>query len=201
MKILKKMARKLITIHPGANVLEALNILHQNSILHLPVVNGDDFVGFVSEADIRQVLLLPGANDIKIAEIMNKEPVTISPDETMEEAARLIYRYKTGGIPVVDNNKLVGIITVGDILSAFIEMMGVLQASSRIDVVLGESPEAFENVSRIIKENGGEIISVGMGTTPEGKDKFYFFRLKKCTTNRIAESIKNNGYKIISVIE
>lgn len=194
------MARKLVTINPHAKVLDALNLMHQNSIRHLPVVDSDAFVGFIAESDIRQVLLLPGGNDINIEEVMNKNPVTIGPEENMEEAAKLIYHYKTGGLPVIENGKLVGIITVGDILAEFIEIMGVLQASSRIDVVLGENPEAFEKVSRIIKQKGGEIISVGMGNTPEKNRKFYFFRLKKCAVDPIAKSLADNGYEVVSVI-
>jgi len=194
------MARKLITINPQAKIIDALNLLHQHSIRHLPVVDGDVFAGFITEAEIRQVLLLPGGNDIRVSEVMNKNPVTIGPEENMEEAAKLIYHYKTGGLPVLENGKLVGLITVGDILAEFIEIMGVLQASSRIDVILGENPEAFEKVSRIIKQKGGEIISVGMGDTPDKKKKFYFFRLKKCTVDPIAQSLAANGYEVVSVI-
>ncbi len=201
MKIKRRMARKLITISPRANVLDALNLLHQNDIRHLLVVDGEEFVGFVSESDIRQVLLLPGGNEIKIEEVMNKDPITIGPEENLEEAAKLIYHYKLGGLPVLEDGKLVGIITVGDILAAFIQIMGVLQASSRIDVILGENPEAFEEVSRIIKQNGGDIISVGMGDAADRDKKFYFFRLKKCDVDQIAESIAAKGYEVVSVIE
>jgi len=200
-KIKKRMAQKLITITPDATVLDALNLLHKHSIRHLPVVSGESFTGFVSESDIRQVLLLPGGNDVKIDEIMNREPVTIGPEDNLEVAAKLIHDYKIGGLPVVEDQKLVGIITVEDIMAAFIEIMGVLQASSRIDVVLGETPEAFESVSRIIKQNGGDIISVGMGDTEGKNKKFYFFRLKKCDVDRIAESIAGRGYEVVSVIE
>jgi acetoin utilization protein AcuB len=195
------MAQKLITISPQANVLDALNLLHQHSIRHLPVVDGDEFAGFVSESDLRQVLLLPGGNEIKIEEVMNRDPVTITSDENLEEAAKLIYKHRLGGLPVVDNGKLVGLITVGDILAAFIELMGVLQASSRLDVMLGEDPQAFENVSRIIKQSGGDIISVGMGEVGEDKKKFYYFRLKKCNIDSIAESVEKSGYEVISAIE
>lgn len=200
MKIKRRMARKLITIPPQAKIIDALNTLHQHSIRHLPVVEGETFVGFITEAEIRQVLLLPGGSDITVAEVMNKNPVTIGPEENLEEAARLIYHYKLSGIPVVEQGKLVGIITVGDILAEFIEIMGVLQASSRIDVILGENPEAFEKVSRIIKQKGGEIISVGMGNTPDKKKKFYFFRLKKCAVDPIANALRDHGYEVVSVI-
>lgn len=191
----------MVTINSSATALDALNLLHKNNIRHLPVVDGEDFVGFVSEPDLRQVLLLPGGNEIRIHEVMDREPATIGPEENLEEAAKLIYHYKLDALPVLDDGLLVGIITVSDILAAFIEIMGVLHASSRIDVVLGENPEAFEDVSRIINRNGGDIISVGMGTAPQDDRKLYFFRLKKCDVDSIAESVSEKGYEVVSVIE
>ncbi len=201
MKINRKMAQTLVTVGPDANILDVLNVLHQNSIRHLPVIDGKKFAGFLSESDIRQVLLLPGGKDMKVEEVMNREPITIGPEENLEDAAKLIYRYKIGGLPVLDDGKLVGIITVGDILAAFIEIMGVLQASSRIDVVLGEHPEAFEDLSRLIKAEGGEIISVGMGSIPDEEGNICFFRLKKCDVNRLVDVIEDNGYEVGAVIE
>jgi acetoin utilization protein AcuB len=194
------MVRRLITINPDAKVSDAVHLMKKHSIRHLPVIDEDEFAGFISESDIRQVLVLPGADQISINEVMIKDPITISPDENLEDAARVIFQYKIGGLPVIEHGKLVGIITVGDILAAFIEIMGVLQSSSRIDVVLGDKPQAFEEVSRIVKENGGEIISVGMGTHPDNKKKVYFFRLRKCDMEPIAEAIKQKDYEIVSVI-
>jgi len=200
-KINRRMAQKLITVSPDANVLDVLNVLHQNSIRHLPVMEDEKFVGFLSESDIRQVLLLPGGKDMKVEEFMNRQPITIGPEENLEDAAKLIYYYKLRGLPVLDDGKLVGVITVGDILAAFIEIMGVLEASSRIDVMLGEKTEAFEDLSRLVKAEGGEIISVGMGSLPEEEGNICFFRLKKCDVGRLVNVIENNGYVVGDVIE
>jgi len=199
-KVARRMVREVITIAPSATVNDALQLLHENNIRHLPVVDRETFAGFVSETDLRQVLLLPGGNSILIKDVMNTDPVTIGPEENLEEAARRIYQHKIGGLPVLEDGKLVGIVTVGDILAAFIEIMGVLQASSRIDIVLGEDAEAFESVSRIIKKKGGDILSVGMGDAPGPDKKYYFFRLKKCDVDPIAESLRKGGYEVMSVI-
>lgn len=201
MKVARRMVREVITISPSATVNDALHLLHQSNIRHLPVVDRETFVGFISETDLRQVLLLPGGNDIRIEDIMDTKPITIGPEENLEEAARRIYAHKIGGLPVLEDGKLVGIVTVGDILAAFIEIMGVLQASSRIDIVLGEDAEAFESVSRIIKKKGGDILSVGMGDAPAPDKKYYFFRLKKCDVDVIAESLRKGGYEVMSVIQ
>ena len=201
MKVARRMVSKVITITSSATVNDALHLLHQNTIRHLPVVERGTFIGFVAETALRQVLLLPGGNDICIKDVMNKEPITIGPEENLEEAARLIYEHKIGALPVLENGKLVGIVTVGDILAAFIELMGVLQASSRIDIELGENPEAFESVSRIIKKAGGDILSVGMSDAHGPEKKCYFFRLNKCNVNAIADSLRQNDFSVISVIQ
>ena len=201
MKVSRRMVSDVITITSSATVTDALHLLHQKNIRHLPVVDRESFVGFVSEIELRQVSALPGGTDIPIKDVMNKEPVTIGPEENLEEAARLIYENRLGGLPVLEEGKLVGIVTVGDILSAFIELMGILQASSRIDIVLGEDPEAFESVSRIIQTKGGDIISVGMGDAQGSEKTCYFFRLKKCDVDTIADALREEDYEVVSVIQ
>jgi len=195
------MVHRLITIHPEKTITDALNLTKQSSIRHLPVEDGHKFVGFVSEFDLREVRLLPMSEDIRVQDVMIKDPVTIGPEDSLEDAARLIFNHKIGGLPVLEHGKLVGVITSKDILAAFIEIMGVLESSSRIDVVLGDRAEAFEEVSRIIKENGGNIISVGTTTHADksGK-KVYFYRLEKCDIDPIAEAIKKRHYEIVSVM-
>jgi acetoin utilization protein AcuB len=201
MKIRRKMSHKPITIGPDKTVIDALDIMRKNSIRHLPVVDGKKFVGFVSEFDLREVRLLPLSEDILVRDVMIKNPITISPEESLEDAARLIFKHKIGGLPVLENGKLVGVLTSKDILAAFIEMMGVLESSSRIDVVLGKKPQAFEEISRLIKENGGNIISVGTTThADETGKKVHFFRLEKCEVEPIVEAIKERHYEIVSVL-
>ncbi len=201
MKISKRMGQKVITINPEKSIIDALKLMKKHSIRHLPVMDGDKFVGFVSEFDVREVRLLPMAEDIKIRDVMIKDPITISADENLEDAARLIFMHEIGALPVLDHGKLVGIITSKDILAAFIEMMGVLESSSRIDVVLGDQPEAFEDVSRIIKEHGGKIISVGTTThSDKSGKKVYFFRLEKCAVEPIAATLKKRHYEITAIM-
>jgi acetoin utilization protein AcuB len=92
--------------------------------------------------------------DLTLIDLMIKRPITVTPDDDIEIAAQLIYKHKIGGMPVVKNNKPVGIITESDILRAFIDMMGILTASSRIDVVVENKPGAFKKASQIIQDKG-----------------------------------------------
>ena len=201
MKVRRRMVHKVISIHPDKTVSDALNVMKKHSIRHLPVLDGQTFVGFVSEFDLREVRFLPGSEELRVRDVMIKDPVTIGPEESIEDAARLIFDRKIGGLPVLEHGKLVGVITSKDILAAFIEIMGVLESSSRIDVVLGDKPEAFEEVSRIIKEHGGDIISVGTTTHADKSGKrVYFYRLEKCNIDPIAAAVKKKHYEIVSVM-
>lgn len=201
MEIRKLMAKKLVTIPPGTSILKAMEVMRKNSIRHLPVVDGEKFIGFLTEGDLRQASLLSMVDKISIEDVMIKNPVSISPDTRLEDAARLVFKHKIGGFPVVQGNNLVGILTIVDILKAFVEMMGLLQSSSRIDVVLGNKPHAFEDVSRVFKENHVGIISVGMVNPKDRKKKVYSFRCEKCSVDAIAESLEARGYQVASVIE
>ncbi len=152
MQVHKRMAKKLITISPGTGILKAMDLMRKASIRHLPVVEGSEFLGLVTEGVLRQASLLSIIDKVSIEDVMIKSPITISPEAGIEEAARLIFTHKIGGLPVVKGKKLVGIITAVDVLQAFVRLMGVLKSSSRIDLVLGENPQGFEEVSEVCRD-------------------------------------------------
>jgi acetoin utilization protein AcuB len=201
MKVKKRMTKKLVTIGSDAAVPDAINLMKKHSIRHLPVVAEGELIGWVTESDIREAYLASLIEQVSIGDIMIKDPLTISSDAHLEEAAALLYRHGIGGLPVVDNGKLVGVITVADIMAAFIEVMGILHESSRMDVILAGKPHAFENVSKIIRDHGSEIISVGMSAHQDRTKRIYYLRLTKCDIHAIAGDVEKIGYKVVSVTE
>ncbi|MFQ6671864.1 MAG: CBS and ACT domain-containing protein [Candidatus Tectimicrobiota bacterium] len=206
------MTTNVITASPGIDVEEAYNLMQTNGIRRLPVVDSaGTLVGIVTDRDVRQVLIpwrsskeerefYYFASEVKVEEIMTSDVVTVSPQTDIAEVARLIFNHRIGGLPVVDEEeKVVGIITAMDILAVFIEMMGVIGASSRVHVILGDDPRGFETVSKIVRDAGGEIISVGMsGAEGEGADKVYFFRLEPCEPQPIQEALQRAGYTVLA---
>jgi acetoin utilization protein AcuB len=201
MQVRQRMVRKLITIPPQTSILSALKLMRNHSIRHLPVVDGENLVGFVTEGDLRQASLLSMVDKVSIEDIMIKNPITVAPDASIDEAAKLVYAHRIGGLPVVKGKKLVGILTIVDILRSFIELMGILKSSSRLDLILGENPQAFEEVSGIFKAHGTEIISVGMSNHKDRKKRIYYFRLQKCSLQPMVSSLKRKGYQVLSVME
>ncbi len=195
------MAKKLITISPGTGILKAMDLMRKASIRHLPVVEGSEFLGLVTEGVLRQASLLSIIDKVSIEDVMIKSPITISPEASIEEAARLIFTHKIGGLPVVKGKKLVGIITAVDVLQAFVRLMGVLKSSSRIDLVLGENPQGFEEVSKVCRDCGSEIISVGMSSHKDRKKRVYYFRLGRNNLGPIVDTLRERGYRVVSVTE
>jgi acetoin utilization protein AcuB len=95
---------------------------------------------------------------------------------------------------------LVGIITETDILRAFIDMMGILNASSRIDVVIDDAPGSFKRALQTINDTGGDIISVGM-TAQQASRRIYYFRLSPCKIRTIKEALEKEGFEVLATMD
>ncbi len=197
MKVKDWMVRDVITASPESSVEEAIQLMKKHSIRHLPIVEDEKLVGFVTESNLRPYLH-PERLNLPLKEVMILNPITIDPDTSIDEVARLIYRYKIGGLPVISEGKLVGIITITDILEAFIELMGLLRSSSRLDVVPRD--DDLDEVLEIIRRGGGKVISIGMDVNLNG-DKVYLIRLEKTALDRIASELEAQGHRVISFLE
>jgi acetoin utilization protein AcuB len=190
MKIRSLMIAEPITITEKASILDALDMMKMNAIRHLPVIdNNKRLKGFVILTDLKLGLIPALAEGLSLTDLMIKDPVTIDPDFDVEVAAQYFYKHKISGMPVVKDKELVGIITETDILRSFIDMMGILTGSSRIDVVIGEEPDSFGRAAHIITDNNGDIINVGIAAQQTSK-KIYYFRLLKCNTRIIKMRLK-----------
>ena len=198
MLVARRMSRDPIAIAPEASIQEAIELMKEHSIRHLPVVDGEErLVGWVSDTDLRGVFIASMIEELTVGDVMIADPITVSSSDVLEQAALLITKHKIGGMPVLEDGKLVGIITVVDILEAFVDIMGVLASSSRLDVRLGDSRHAFQEVSRIIQEHDGEVISVGI-LSQEPPERIYSFRIEKCDTEPLRQALEEQGIEVVS---
>ena len=206
------MVKKVITIKGDDTLDTAQELMVENLIRHLPVVDGSKLVGILTESDIRGAFLseihlksdtVPKLNPkiMRVKNHMTRDPLTVIPETNIEDAALLIYKNKIGCLPVVKDNKMVGIISIMDLLGLFIDMMGIIHASSRIDVVMGKDSKNFDTVSGIFHDHNINIISVGMSPLHKSKDKrVYLFRLDLCDTKPLVKAIEEAGFKVKSAI-
>jgi acetoin utilization protein AcuB len=201
MKIKSMMVPDPITVTVKQTVQQAIELMKLNSIRHLPVIDGKkQLQGLLTLADLKQALVPSMLGDFTLSDMMIKNPFTVSPDNDVEVAAQLIYRHKIGGLPVVRGRRLVGIITESDLLRAFIDMMGILSSSSRLDVVTSAEPGNLNRAIQIIHDHGGDIINVGM-TAQRTAKRTYYFRLTQCDILPIRNALEEGGYKVDAVME
>jgi len=135
MQVKEWMNRDVLTVTPDESFRTAMHLIRQKGIRHLPVVEGKRLVGIVTDRDLRQAAP-SGATSLSIHElhyilekvtvrdIMTKQVVTVRPDQTVEDAALLLLGHRIGGLPVVVEGDLCGIITETDILQAFLQLRG-----------------------------------------------------------------------------
>jgi acetoin utilization protein AcuB len=133
MKIKDLMTQHVIAVDPSLPIPEAQKRMKEGGFRRLPVLENGELIGIVTDRDIREAMpsdatslsiweinyLIP---KILVKEIMTKNPVTVSQDASVERAARLMLEHKIGGLPVMSGGTLVGMITVTDVLWAFLEL-------------------------------------------------------------------------------
>jgi acetoin utilization protein AcuB len=198
MRINKIMSHAVVTVSAGASSTEAAALMKEYDIRHLPVVDQDRLVGLVTLSDVREALFPSMLTHIQVRDLMVSEPITIGPEALIEEAARIIYRRKIGCLPVVDEgDRLVGILTVADLLTALIEFMGFLTSSSRLDVVFPGRPEDLAEACRIIQQNGGELIGISL-THFKKNEPTHLFRLRKTDLDPIVSEMEAAGFRVVS---
>lgn len=199
MQVKKIMSKNVITIPITASLQQALALMKESDIRHLPVVEGKKLIGLVSDRDLGSALFPSMIEEIAIKDLLITDVITVGPETMLEDAVRLVYRHKIGCLPVVDEARnLKGIITVADMLAALIQLMGYLSASSRLDVVLPGRPEALEEACHVIRKNGGRIISIS-ATQSNKEQTVHLFRLEKQKSlNRIIDDLTNAGHQVVS---
>lgn len=168
----QRMSHPVISVSPDMSVGDALAMMRSDRIRRAPVIHDGKLVGIVSEKDLlnaspSSATLLSVwevhylVSKIKVKEVMTKQVLTTTEDTPIEEAARLMVDHKVGGLPVLRDKKVVGIITETDVFKVMLEMMGARQRGVRASVVVPNQAGEIAELSQAIFQAGGNIIALG----------------------------------------
>jgi acetoin utilization protein AcuB len=185
MLVYERMSRQPITVTADTPIDEALQLMRANKIRRMPVVdkkNKSKLVGIISEKDLLYASPSPATSlsiheihylvsKIKVADVMTKKVITVGEYTPLEEAARIMVDHKIGGLPVLRDDTLVGIITETDLFKIFLELLGAREAGVRLTMLVPEQPGILATITHDIVEMGGNIISLGtfLGEDPTNR--------------------------------
>jgi acetoin utilization protein AcuB len=195
------------------NINEAFSLMKENNIRRLPVVDKGKVIGIITMSDLNQAapssattLSIHELNYLlaktKIKDVIAKKQnlITIGPNDYIEIAAKLMRENRISGLPVIENNQLVGIVTETDIFDAFIDILGVRKTHSRIDLYTTDRQGLIAEITGIVAERGKNILNTVVYFDEKiGKLKM-ILRIEELHCEDVIDELKNRGYEVESVI-
>jgi acetoin utilization protein AcuB len=166
------MQKSLVTVALRTTLPEAIRLMHDHGIRHLPVVEDGRLCGIVSDRDLKRAMASSATtlaeheltyllDRVRVGEIMTRTVLTTAPMFPVEEAARLMVRERISALPVTEGDTLVGIVTETDVLQLFVRALGAGEPSARLDIALGPGrTSSLPDVVETIEGAGAAIASV-----------------------------------------
>lgn len=205
------LVRDIMQAHPVSATLETrlphlLRLLQRRGFRHVPILDAGRLVGIVSDRDIKQSMASAASltegrererllEELTAGQIMARAVVTIGPMFAVEEAARLMATRKISALPVTEEDRLVGIVTETDVLQLFVRAMGVLEPSSRLDVVVADRAAGLGEIARLVEGTGCRISSVMTLETPTG-EREVVLRLATIDPGPAVKALEARGYVV-----
>jgi len=180
MIIERRMTRNPVTATPDMSIAEASALMKQEKVHRLPVLDKEKkLVGIITEKDILYATPSPASSlsihemayllsKLTVKKLMSKNVVTINKDTTVEEAARMMVDQDLSSLPVLEGDKLIGIVTKSDMFKILLELFGARHFGVRVSFIVEDKPGTIAKISQALSEQGIDIITFGtfMGTDP-----------------------------------
>lgn len=200
----------LVTVTPDTTLVQARDIIAEKQIKHLLVVDkNEELIGIISDRDLKQSWASPAtalsAHELNyllvkltVEMIMIKKIITIPPGTTVERAAQIMQENRISALPVVDDKKLVGIITTTDVMEVLLVGIGFDRESARFSVIVGDRVGVVAEVTHILKESQVNIRS--LFTWPDKKHPGIYqlvMRVAAEDKDRAITAIKEGGFNVL----
>lgn len=200
------MSTEVITLYSSSKIKDALQLLSEHSIRHIPIVDEkDQVIGIVSDRDIRDASpsILEKEPDHSILDnsvstIMSSPVITVHPLDFIEDIASIFYEHEIACVPVTQENKLVGIVTEKDLLYTLIQLTGIHEQSSQIEIKVPNRVGILPEVTKIISDRKTNISSVFVYPSKEDlREKIIVLRIQTMNPMPLINDLKEKGYHVL----
>lgn len=201
------MTENLVTVTPKTKIFDAVDLMKKHDIHRLPVIEKDQLVGLITEGTIQEALPSKATslsvyevnyllNKTVVADVMIKDVKTISPDAELEDGIYLMRQNKINVLPVLENEKLVGIITNNDIFDAFLKLTGYYEGGTRIQLkILEDKKGVLAAVSKILADHDFSILTVIVDH--QAKATRVEIQIASKEVEKIKQLLTDNGYEVV----
>jgi acetoin utilization protein AcuB len=213
MFVSRSMTRKVITVDQEACILDAQELMAKNQIRHLPIIDSNrQLIGIITDRDIRSALPYrffetPQSERekicaLKVKEIMTKDPKSISPTYTIQDALLMIQNSKVGALPVVDDKKrLMGIISVRDLLRAFINVLGIGEPGTLLCILVEEKVGQLKKIVDAVTEENISFGSVLVARYWDKNKRAVFTYLLTLNVAHVKKKLQDMGFTLLNPME
>jgi acetoin utilization protein AcuB len=193
--------------------MDALHLMQEKDVRRLPVVDGKGrLLGIVSEKDVLRASPSPATtlsifevsyllHRLTVEDIMTRDVVTVTEDTPLEEAARIMAQKHLGGLPVMRDGKVIGLITETDILLGFSEVLGAFEPGVRVTVEIPDEPGVVAAVSSRVQELGGNIASLSLMRATDHSRGYLVARVQGVGMDELARHLADDRVVVVDVRE
>ena len=204
----------LVTVPPDTTIVKARDIIAEKRINHLLIVDQkEELIGLVSDRDVKQSWASPATTlsvhelnylltRLTVEMIMVRKIITISPGTTVERAALIMQENRISALPVIDDKKLVGIITTTDVMEVLLRAIGLGEGSTRFTVLVEDRIGVVAEVSRLLKDQQINIRS--LVTWPEKNHPGIYqlvLRVGAEDKDKAVAVLSDGGFKVLTEYE
>jgi acetoin utilization protein AcuB len=210
------MSKDPVTITEETSMIKAIHIMKERRFRRLPVVSAGRLVGMVTDRDLKEASPSKATTldvhelyyllaELQVTEIMSRNPISVSQDDTVEHAAQIMLEHTISGLPVLDQDgKVVGIITQSDVFRAFMHITGVLQGGVQFALRLEDRPGLIKEVVDLLRAREARFVSLlsSYATSQEGYRDVYI-RVKNLSPEAVVAAREElaSRYQVLYVIQ
>jgi len=190
--------------------MEAFDLLKRENIRRAPVIKGGKLVGIISDHDLLNaspsqattlsVYELPYLlGKIKVQDVMTTLVISVTEDTPIEEAARIMADNKLGGLPVLRDDHIVGMITETDLFKIFLELMGARNKGVRATILVEDKPGQLARLTQAIANLGGNFIAFGQFAGESAHNRLVTFKVSGLEENQVRDEIESFAEEVVDL--
>ena len=206
----ERMSYPVVSVNPELPINEALTLMRRERIRRTPVIRDGKLVGIISDKDLLNASPSPATSlsiwemnyllsKITVRDVMTREVMTVDHDTPIEEAARIMADNKIGGLPVIQEDKVVGIITETDLLRIILQMMVARETGVRCTVIVHNQPGELAKITHALTNLGGDFVAFGQFLGSDPSNRMVTFKVAGLENEQVRQALEPLVERLVDI--